>query len=88
MYTKATDHGTPDPKWVHENLTSLMPFGVLLVCGVVAQETFLRCRFGTDFKGHIVTLKHPAARNWTKAEIDHMSTYIQGLIKEANDASL
>jgi hypothetical protein len=35
----ASQHGTPDPAWLRENLKLLAPFDLLLVCGKVAQAT-------------------------------------------------
>ena len=62
----ATQHGTPDPAWLRENLEILSPFDVLLVCGKVAQATYARSGYAFD---HTLEIPHPAARRWTPAAI-------------------
>lgn len=62
----ANHHGTPDPAWVHENLTLLQPFGLLLICGKVAQATFKdSCYIAIN----VIEMPHPAARMWSKEMI-------------------
>ena len=63
----ATQHGTPDPEWLRENLGILAPFDVLLVCGKVAQAAYARS--GHAF-ARTIEMPHPAARMWTHAMID------------------
>jgi hypothetical protein len=63
----ASQHGTPDPEWLRENLDILAPFDVLLVCGKVAQATYAKS--GCTFPQKIELL-HPAARMWTVELLD------------------
>lgn len=62
----ASQHGTPDPAWLRENLEILAPFDVLLVCGRVAQATYAKT--GHEFAG-LLLIDHPAARRWTNEAI-------------------
>lgn len=68
LVSSSKEHGTPDPNWLCENLTTLKNLGrmdVLLVCGQVAQATYARCGF--DDEGiRVLKILHPAARTWTK----------------------
>jgi hypothetical protein len=67
-------HGTPDPEWLAHNLQRLT-FDLLLVCGKVAQRTYLASKYKPD----VITLftPHPAARSWT----NELIAYWQGVIK-------
>lgn len=56
--------GLPNPDYLNTNLQNLMPFGLLLVCGKVAQETLRQCRNKIDVP--TILMPHPAARDWTK----------------------
>ena len=67
LCASARHHGTPDPAWLCENLKSLEPFDVLLVCGRVAQATYAQS--GYEFARKI-EMPHPAARMWTHAMLD------------------
>lgn len=69
-------HGKPDPSYVHENLTMLQPFGLLLVCGKVAQSTFKESGY---ISINIIEMPHPAARMWTKQMIADVQGRIQAL---------
>ena len=64
------EKGTPDPNWLHDNISDLYQrykYKLLLVCGKVAWETYQRC--GYRPKARVIRMKHPAARNWTRTEI-------------------
>ena len=65
---RAKQHGSPDPKWLAENLQRLT-YDLLLVCGKVAQHTYRMCEFNPDCK--VVEIPHPAARNWTKSRLEY-----------------
>ena len=67
-------HGTPDPAWLTYNLRR-MTYALLLVCGRVAQRTFAEC--GYRPKCRIIEMPHPAARVWTRADLDHWQKLIQ-----------
>lgn len=78
LVSSATEHGVPDPGWLGENLRSLWPFDVLLLCGKVAQKTFKGSAF--DLIGaRIIEMPHPAARAyWTTATIAATQERIRG----------
>lgn len=71
----ANHHGTPDPKWVYENLSQAIKDGcdLILVCGRVAKETFKAS--GVDFEG-VIYMDHPAARRWTNEKLDEVTNQI------------
>lgn len=76
LVSAAHKHGTPDPEWLRENLLLLEPFEVLLLCGKVAQQTFLRSEHPTAAR--IVEMPHPAARAyWTAKNIETTKDFIQ-----------
>lgn len=72
----ASQHGTPDPAWLRENLDLLAPFDVLLVCGKVAQRAYAQC--GHVF-GRRLEMPHPAARRWTHALIEATAARVREL---------
>ena len=72
----ARQHGTPDPEWLASNLKRLR-FDLLLVCGRVAQRTFNACGYRPP-KCRIIEMPHPAARIWTKADLERWRQLIQG----------
>lgn len=61
----ANHHGKPDEKWLRENLELLKP-DVLLVCGGIAQKCYDKT--GMEHP-RTLRLRHPAARNWTLAQM-------------------
>lgn len=63
LVTSASGKGQPDREWLHANLTRLMPFDLVLVCGKVAQSTI---NLGDTKGARCLFLPHPAARQWTK----------------------
>lgn len=77
----ANGKGTPDPVRLRSILKEHDPDRVL-VCGRVAQETFVRdmVRPGTV----VVQMPHPAARGWTRAGLD----VAQKAIAEGRDVTL
>lgn len=72
----ASQHGKPDPAWLHENLEILAPFNVLLVCGRVAQATYAAS--GHEFASKL-EIPHPAARRWTHAAIEAAAQRVREL---------
>lgn len=83
----ANDHGTPDPKWVAENLEFLRLQGmnVLLVCGKVARETYEQSGFGFP---RVVFMDHPAARRWTKEKLNATKAEIDRLLAECVESTV
>lgn len=75
LVAKATMRGIPDKAWTAENLRTLGPFDLLLVCGAVAQATYSRDDIG---KARVLELPHPAARFWNRAGIDLVQMAISG----------
>lgn len=78
----ANGHGTPDPEWLAENLmkmNALRPIDVLLVCGKVAQGTYMRvfAKHGPLFQTRVIEMPHPAARSWTKNMIAEAAAKVQ-----------
>lgn len=75
--TSATSHGTPDPKWLAENLGLIEtesvlggPVDIWLVCGKVAQRTFSASGYEVR-SGRVMEIPHPAARAaWPMAVIE------------------
>jgi len=91
----ANDHGKPDPKWVESNLAFLKGQGMdlLLVCGKVAKETFLKTSFAPYHRsenGHVILIEpvkhifmdHPAARRWTNEGLDEIHERIERMLEE------
>ena len=69
-----TNHGTPDPIWLAENLRK-MTYGLLLLCGKVAQQTYDQCGYRPT--STVLKLPHPAARLWTRELLDQWQKKIQ-----------
>ncbi len=76
LCASASHHGTPDPKWLRENLEILAPFDVLLVCGKVAQATYNKS--GHEYARKI-EIPHPAARMWTHAMLEVAANRVREL---------
>lgn len=74
LCSHANDHGTPDPKWLRENLEILEPFSVLLVCGAVAQATYRETGYEHPC---VIETMHPAARRWTNALIEQIAQRVR-----------
>lgn len=83
----AHKHGTPDPKWLFDNLTILhsngtMMFDVILVCGKVAQATYNQCHFKPSSRTRVIEIPHPAARVvWTREYTKVVKDQIKGVIR-------
>lgn len=81
MVASATQHGTPDPAWLRENLAIMerhRHIDVLLVCGKVAQKTYAQTGHVAGVT-RIIQMPHPAARQgWTKESIAAYQAQIQG----------
>lgn len=85
LVSAAHQHGTPDPKWLCDNLTLLHrghKFYVILVCGKVAQATYKQCEFKPLSHTRIIRIPHPAARGvWNKEYIEQVKDHIKGVIR-------
>lgn len=75
LVSHANAHGKPDPEWLAQNLQRLT-YDLLLLCGKVAQQTYDRCGYVPPCR--IERMPHPAARTWTKAELERWRTLLQG----------
>lgn len=67
LVSSARGRGTPDPDRLAKNLRRLT-YDLLLLCGKVAQQTWSVCGYVPDCK--IVQMPHPAARTWTRQQLD------------------
>lgn len=88
--SRATQHGTPDPEWVYRSFRLIAErwrSAPLLVCGTVAQETYLASvglygkrngKLGVH-RGAVLYLPHPAARSWTRSTLDATSELLHTL---------
>lgn len=84
LVTGPTQHGTPDPVWLAENLRILdgdildeQYIDLLLVCGKVAQRTFKVCKYRPR-AARVIEIPHPAARSvWTREFIAETAKTIQ-----------
>lgn len=72
----ANHHGTPDAKWLAENLNILSPFDVLLVCGKIAQATYAASGYVWERR---LEIPHPAARMWTNAMLNDIADRVRKL---------
>lgn len=77
LATHANQHGKPDPDWLYGNLVMLEPFDILLVCGLVARQTYQRCGYHLTSVADVVYMPHPAARQWTRQMIDDYTAQIE-----------
>jgi hypothetical protein len=77
LVASANHHGKPNPIWVKENLAILDPFDLLLVCGRVAKETYNAT--GCNYP-KVIFMDHPAARRWSNATLDEMTSRIAKLV--------
>lgn len=64
--SNARQHGKPDPTWLAKNLQRI-DYGLLLVCGKVAQRTYTACGYVPDC--NVLEMPHPAARMWPKVQM-------------------
>lgn len=76
-----SEHGTPNPERLARILQKLtrLDYRLLLLCGKVAQQTFSRCGYRPS-PCTILGMKHPAARTWTKDEIEQWQKKIQKVL--------
>lgn len=78
LVSSARGRGTPDPIWLSNNLDSLWPFSLLLVCGRVAQQTYsLADTLRGRERARVIELPHPANRTWTKRALEQCRRFIQ-----------
>jgi hypothetical protein len=77
LCVSAKHHGTPDPMWLYDNLKILEPFDALLVCGKIAQATYISSGYVFARKLEIM---HPAARTWTHAMLDDAAQRVAELL--------
>lgn len=78
----ANHHGTPDPKWVAENLRTAHLDGadLFLICGNVAKETYAKALMFLGFTlPRVLFIDHPAARRWTAAALDEVAARIAAM---------
>lgn len=62
------ERGTPDPRYLNDNLQKMLPFSLLLVCGDVAKKTLAQCR--NQITVRTLFMPHPANRSWTKSGLE------------------
>lgn len=74
LVCSANQHGTPDPAWLAMNLR-IREYGLLLVCGRVAQYAYLTCGYRPEAR--VLEIPHPAARLWTRNKLDQTRDLIQ-----------
>ena len=74
----ASHRGTRDPDRLARNL-SRIDCDLLLICGAVAQATFEESGFVVPEGTRAFYMKHPAARSWTKQEIEETSDFLTNL---------
>ena len=72
-----SDHGTPDPAWLRENLTLLEPFKVVLLCGRVAETAYTASGYLLPSASRLIRMPHPAARFWTTGMVATYARLIQ-----------
>lgn len=77
LVASASQHGTPDPAWLRENLEILAPFDLLLVCGRIARVTY--SRIGREY-APMLQIDHPAARRWSNEAIEATAARVRELI--------
>lgn len=67
--SNASMHGTPDPKWLAENIREAVKrfncVGLLLVCGNIAQATYGVIEKPEGVR-KVMEIPHPAARLWSR----------------------
>lgn len=86
LVSSARGRGNPDVVWLHNNLADLQPFELLLVCGKVAQKTYIQNTSWYKRDGErVVFCPHPAARAWTREGLAFCRRIIQ---EGANDVHL
>jgi hypothetical protein len=76
MQISAKHHGTPDPEYVADNLRRVT-FDVLLVCGQVSARTYAASGYQPPDGVRVIHMMHPAARTWTRTELDRVARLIQ-----------
>jgi hypothetical protein len=85
MVSSASEHGTPDPKFLNESLVyiqdKLCP-EIILVCGKIAQATFEQAEYRRRMTPTVIEIPHPAARKtWTSAYIAEVQSLIRCKVK-------
>lgn len=75
--TRPNERGRPDPLRLAHNLQRL-DFGLLIVCGSVAQRTLAQCSYKPTQP--VLKYPHPAARNWTLESLDQTRKEIQEIL--------
>ena len=78
LVTSARGRGKPDLVWLHKNISNLRPFELILVCGKVAQETYVRDTPHYAPSGErVVFVPHPAARMWSRQALARVKLHIR-----------
>ncbi len=80
----AADHGKPNPAWLKENLDQLaiQKPRLILVCGRVAQSTYMQSGFVLGDGALALAIPHPAARSWTKELLLNTEQAIAGALMQ------
>ena len=79
LVKSANHRGTPNPEYLGGNLYTLYvrhEYKLLLVCGKVAWDTYVKSKQWFQYKHRVVKMKHPAARDWTKEETERYKRYL------------
>ena len=74
LVSSASERGTPDAKWLAENLAEMRPFDLVLICGEVARQTY---RLSSTIGARLIEMPHPAARTWTTQSLAFAARLIQ-----------
>lgn len=83
VQSSANHHGLPDPEWVGRNIAFLAKEGMdlLLICGKVAKQTYLRrpCGWNAHYPA-VLYMDHPAARRWSNQKIDETAALVAAML--------
>lgn len=91
VQSSASHHGQPDYSWVRENLVTLNPFHLLLVCGKVSKSTYDTIKGFRTIKGEaepaygVIYMDHPAARRWSNEKLDATAKLIAERLSECQN---
>jgi hypothetical protein len=75
LVSSAKGRGKPDHNWLQTNLDELWPFDLLLVCGNVAQHTYLKLSNRPACRTLFVP--HPAYRMWSTKNLKIVERFVQ-----------
>lgn len=78
------DKGKPDPSWLETNLIIAAPkTDLLLVCGKVAKETYLKVPKDSRPTCRTIFTPHPAWRMWSNVHVDQLRILIESGTKNS-----